>query len=74
MSHFFSREYLASDLANRLSKVADVPVASEDGLSRLISIPCKHKLASPGMVYGKVSIRLRVFQVMASAWAYQAVL
>ena len=27
----FSRESLASDLANRLSKVADVPVASEDG-------------------------------------------
>ena len=32
----FSRESLASDLANRLSKVADVPVASEDGLSRFI--------------------------------------
>ena len=38
MSHFFSRESLASDLANRLSKVADVPVASEDGLSRFICI------------------------------------
>ena len=31
----FSRESLASDLANRLSKVADVPVASEDGLPLL---------------------------------------
>ena len=40
----FSRESLASDLANRLSKVADVPVASEDGLSRFICIPCKNKL------------------------------
>ena len=38
-----SRESLASDLANRLSKVADVPVAS-DGLSRFICIPCKNKL------------------------------
>ena len=45
-SHFFSRESLASDLANRLSKVADVPVASEDGLSRFICIPCKNKLMS----------------------------
>ena len=42
----FSRESLASDLANRLSKVADVPVASEDGLSRFICIPCKNKLMS----------------------------
>ena len=42
--HIFSRESLASDLANRLSKVADVPVASEDGLSRFICIPCKNKL------------------------------
>mgnify|MGYP003417894509 CR=1 FL=1 len=42
----FSRESLASDLANRLSKVADVPVASEDGLSRFICIPCKNKLIS----------------------------
>eukprot|EP00731_Ephydatia_muelleri_P010106 Em0005g692a len=33
------------DLANRLSKVADVPVAS-DGLSRFICIPCKNKLMS----------------------------
>ena len=41
----FSRESLASDLANRLSKVADVPVAS-DGLSRFICIPCKNKLMS----------------------------
>ena len=58
----FSRESLQSDLANRLSKVADVPVASEDGLSRFICIPCKNKLASRGTVYGKVyklSIRLR---------------
>ena len=37
---------MASDLANRLSKVADVPVASEDGLSRFICIPCKNKLMS----------------------------
>ena len=42
----FSRESLASDLANRLSKVADVPAASEDGLSRFICIPCKNKLMS----------------------------
>ena len=42
----FSRESLASDLANRLSKVADVTVASEDGLSRFICIPCKNKLMS----------------------------
>ena len=42
----FSRESLASDLANRLSKVADVPVASEDGLFRFICIPCKNKLMS----------------------------
>ena len=42
----FSRESLASDLANRLSKVADVPVASEDGLSRFICISCKKKLMS----------------------------
>ena len=42
----FSRESLASDLANRLSKVADVPVVSEDGLSRFICIPCKNKLMS----------------------------
>ena len=42
----FSRESLASDLANRLRKVADVPVASEDGLSRFICIPCKNKLMS----------------------------
>ena len=40
----FSRESLASDLANRLSKVADVPVASEE--SRFICIPCKNKLMS----------------------------
>ena len=42
----FSRESLASDLANWLSKVADVPVASEDGLFRFICIPCKNKLMS----------------------------
>ena len=68
----FSRESLASDLANRLSKVARVPVASEDGLSRFICIPCKNKLASRVTVYGKVyklSIRLRVVQIMASACA-----
>ena len=42
----FSREFLASDLANRLSTVADVPVAYEDGLSRFICIPCKNILMS----------------------------
>ena len=42
----YSRESLASDLANRLSKVADVPVASEDVLSIFICIPCKKKLMS----------------------------
>ena len=57
MSHFFSRESLASDLANRLSKVADVPMASEDGLSRFICIPCKNKLASSGKVYDYVFFR-----------------
>ena len=46
MSHFFQGNFWASDLANRLSKVADVPVASEDGLSRFICIPCKNKLMS----------------------------
>ena len=40
----FSKESLASDIANRLSKVADVPVASDDGLSRFICKPCKNKL------------------------------
>ena len=40
----FSRESLASDLANRLSKVVDVPVASEDGLSRFICIPQGNKI------------------------------
>ncbi|KAL5517217.1 hypothetical protein EMCRGX_G002720 [Ephydatia muelleri] len=41
-----SKESLASDLANRLSKVADVPVAPDDGLSRFICRSCKHKLVS----------------------------
>ncbi|KAL5500465.1 hypothetical protein EMCRGX_G012030 [Ephydatia muelleri] len=48
-THFialFSGESLASDLANRLSKVADVPMAPDDGLSRFICRSCKHKLVS----------------------------
>ncbi|KAL5470966.1 hypothetical protein EMCRGX_G029030 [Ephydatia muelleri] len=39
-------ESLASDLANRLSKVADVPVAPDDGLSRFMCRSCKNKLVS----------------------------
>ena len=42
----FSRESLASDLADRLSKLADVPVAPDDGLSRFMCRSCKNKLVS----------------------------
>ena len=42
----FSRESLASDLANRLNKFADVPVAPDDGLSRFMCRSCKIKLVS----------------------------
>ena len=42
-THYVALFSLPSDLANRLSKVADVPVASEDGF---ICIPCKNKLMS----------------------------
>ena len=42
----FSRECLASGLAERLSKVTDVPVTPNDGLSQHICRPCNRKFIS----------------------------
>ena len=42
----FSRESLASGLADRLSRVVDVPVAADDGQSRFICRTCKKKFLS----------------------------
>ena len=39
----FSRESLATSTPDRLSKVAAVPVARDDGLSRVICRPCNRK-------------------------------
>ena len=42
----FSRVSLTLGLADRLSRVVDVPVAADDGQSRFICRSCKHKFLS----------------------------
>ena len=67
----FSRESLASDLANRLSKVADDPVASEDGLSRfileqqprLLTKRTKTPLSLPLVVIHKSRLQIRELRI-----------
>ena len=46
MSHFFQRDLWHQILQTGSARLPMSPVASEDGLSRFICIPCKNKLMS----------------------------